>query len=96
MLGAYDGLQRFYKENGRPDDIDGFTAEQRFFMSWATVWRTKHREEALLTQVKTNPHSPGQYRATQPLVNIDSFYKAFDIKEGDGMFIPEEDRVRIW
>ncbi len=58
VLGAYDGLQRFYKENGRPDNIDGFTPEQRFFMSWATVWRTKSREEALRNQVKTDPHSP--------------------------------------
>lgn len=96
VLGAYDGLQNFYKENGRPDDIDGFTAEQRFFMSWATIWRTLQREESLKTQVKTNVHSPGKWRATQPLVNVDAFYKAFDIKEGDGMFVPVEDRVRIW
>ncbi len=96
ILGAYDGLQNYYKENGRPDDIDGFTAEQRFFMSWATVWRTLQREESLRTQIKTNVHSPGRWRATQPLVNVDAFYKAFDIKEGDGMFVPEEDRVRIW
>jgi len=96
VLGAYDGLQNYYKENGRPEDIDGLTAEQRFFMSWATVWRTLQREESLKTQVKTNVHSPGRWRATQPLVNVDAFYKAFDIKEGDGMFVPEEDRVRIW
>ena len=96
VLGAYDGLQNFYKENGRPDDIDGFTPEQRFFMSWATVWRTLQREESLKTQVKTNVHSPGRWRATQPLVNVDAFYKAFDIKEGDKMFVPMEDRVRIW
>ncbi|MFK5983421.1 MAG: M13 family metallopeptidase [Flavobacteriaceae bacterium] len=96
VLGAYDGLQNFYKESGRPEDIDGFTAEQRFFMSWATVWRTLQREESLKTQVKTNVHSPGKWRATQPLVNVDAFYKAFDIKEGDGMFVPVKDRVRIW
>ncbi len=96
VLGAYDGLQNYYKENGRPEDIDGLTAEQRFFMSWATVWRTLQREESLKTQIKTNVHSPGKWRATQPLVNVDAFYKSFDIKEGDGMFVPEEDRVRIW
>ena len=96
VLGAYDGLQRFYKENGRPDDIDGFTAEQRFFMSWATVWRTKSRDEALRTQVKTDPHSPGRVRATQPLLNIQAFYDAFDIKEGDAMYLAPEDRVSIW
>ncbi len=96
VLGAYDGLQKFIKENGRPDDIDGFTAEQRFFMSWATVWRTKARDEAVRTQVKTDPHSPGQIRAIQPLLNIDAFYEAFGIKEGDPMYLAPEKRVRIW
>jgi putative endopeptidase len=96
VLGAYDGLQRLYKEIGRPEDIDGLTAEQRFFMSWATVWRTIAREDALRTQVKTDPHSPGRYRATEPLKNIDAFFEAFDIKEGDAMFVAPENRVRIW
>lgn len=96
VLGAYDGLQLSFKRNGRPEDIDGFTAEQRFFMSWATVWRTLTRDDALRTQVKTDPHSPGVQRAIQPLKNIDAFYKAFDIKEGDKMYLTPEDRVRIW
>ncbi len=96
LLGSYDGLQKFFKENGRPDDIDGFTAEQRFFMSWATVWRTKSRDEALRTQIKTDPHSPGRVRATQPLLNIQAFYDAFDIKEGDAMYLAPEQRVYIW
>src|SRR5690606_11185579 len=96
VLGAYDGLQRSFKENGRPEDIDGFTAEQRFFMSWATVWRTLMREEALRTRIKTDTHSPGMYRATQPLKNIDAFYEAFDINEGDAMYLAPEKRVRIW
>ncbi|MAZ73653.1 MAG: endothelin-converting protein [Flavobacteriaceae bacterium] len=96
LLGAYDGLQRYYKENGRPGKIDGFTPEQRFFMSWATVWRTKQREEALRTQVKTDSHSPGMYRAIEPLKNIDAFYEAFNITEGDPMYVAPENRVRIW
>ncbi len=96
LLGAYDGLQKFFKENGRPEDIDGFTAEQRFFMSWATVWRTKSREEALRTQIKTDPHSPGRVRAIQPLLNIQAFYDAFEIKEGDAMYLAPEKRVHIW
>lgn len=96
VLGAYDGLQRFFAENGRPENLDGFTPEQRFFMSWATVWRTKARDEALQTQIKTDPHSPGKVRAIQPLLNIQEFYDAFDIKEGDKMFLPVEDRVHIW
>ncbi len=96
VLGAYDGLQLLFEEEGRPDDIDGFTAEQRFFMSWATVWRTLIREDALRTQIKTDPHSPGLNRAIQPLKNIDAFYEAFDIKEGDKMWLAPEKRVRIW
>ena len=96
VLGAYDGLQLYFEENGRPEDIDGFTAEQRFFMSWATVWRILTREDALRTQIKTDPHSPGYIRATQPLKNIDAFYQAFNITEGDAMYLPSEQRVRIW
>ena len=96
LLGAYDGLQLFFDEEGRPEDIDGFTAEQRFFMSWATVWRTLTRPDALRTQIKTDPHSPGIYRATQPLKNIDAFYEAFNISEGDAMYLSPDKRVRIW
>jgi len=96
LLGSYDGLQASFEKNGRPEKIDGFTAEQRFFMSWATVWRTLSRDDALRTQIKTDPHSPGRYRATEPLKNIDAFYEAFDIKVGDSMFVAPEDRVRIW
>jgi len=96
LLGAYDGLQLFFEENGRPEDIDGFTAEQRFFMSWATVWRTLIRQDALETQIKTDPHSPGLSRAIQPLKNIDAFYDAFGVKEGDAMWLAPEKRVRIW
>jgi putative endopeptidase len=96
VLGAYDGLQRLYKEIGRPEDIDGLTAEQRFFMSWATVWRTKQRDESLANQVKTDPHTPGRWRATEPLKNVDAFYEAFNITEGDAMFVAPENRVRIW
>lgn len=93
---AYDGLQLYLKQNGNPGLIDGFTPEQRFFMSWATIWRTKARDEAIKNQVKTDPHSPGMYRAYVPLQNVDSFYTAFDIKPGDGMYIAPDKRVKIW
>ncbi|MEM9868540.1 MAG: M13 family metallopeptidase [Bacteroidota bacterium] len=96
VLSAYDGLQRHFEENGRPETIDGFTPEQRFFMSWATIWRTKIRDEALRTQIKTDPHSPGQVRAIQPLLNVEAFYDAFGIQEGDSMYLSPEDRVQIW
>lgn len=96
VLGAYDGLMLHFENEEKPEEIDGFTPEQRFFMSWATVWRTKVRDEALRTQVKTDPHSPGQYRAYVPLQNVDAFYEAFDVKEGDELYIAPEERVRIW
>jgi endothelin-converting enzyme/putative endopeptidase len=93
---AYDGLQLYLKENKSPGLIDGFTPEQRFFISWTTVWRTKSRDEAIKNQVKTDPHSPGMYRAYVPTQNVDAFYQAFDIKKGDGMYIEPDKRVKIW
>lgn len=93
---AYDGLQRHLAANGNPGLIDGYTPEQRFFMSWATVWRIKYKDETLRTQVLTDPHSPGMYRANGPLVNLEAFYKAFDVKQGDGMYRPDSARVKIW
>ena len=93
---AYDGLQMYLKTNGTPELIDGYTPQQRFFISWATVWRTKMRDEAIKNQVKTDPHSPGMYRAYVPVQNVDAFYDAFSIKAGDGMYIQPEKRVKIW
>jgi putative endopeptidase len=93
---AYDGLQLFLKENKNPGLIDGFTPEQRFFISWSTVWRSKMRDEAIKNQVKTDPHSPGMYRAYVPLQNVDTFYQAFNIQANDGMYIAPEKRVKIW
>jgi predicted metalloendopeptidase len=93
---AYDGLQIHLKEDGNPGLIDGYTPEQRFFISWTTVWRTKMRDEAIKSSVKTDPHSPGMYRGYMPLLNIDAFYQAFNIKKGDKMYIEPEKRVKIW
>lgn len=93
---AYDALQDYMEKNGRPDLIDGYTPEQRFFISWGTIWRTKYRDEALKTQIKTDPHSPGMYRAVGPLSNFGPFYTAFDIKEGDETYKPDSLRVAIW
>lgn len=93
---AYDGLQIHLKQNGNPGLIDGYTPEQRLFISWATIWRSKMRDEAIKNQVKTDPHSPGQYRAYVPLLNVDEFYKAFDIKETDKLYVKPENRVKIW
>ncbi len=93
---AYSGLQKYYEKHGRPEPIDGFTGEQRYFLSWATIWRTKIRDEALKTQIATDPHSPGQYRAIGPLVNMPEFYQAFNVKEGNTMYRQDESRVKIW
>jgi putative endopeptidase len=93
---AYDGLQIHLEESGRPANIDGFTPEQRFFMSWGTIWRTKFKDDALRNQIKTDSHSPGMFRAVMSARNTDTFYEAFDIKEGDAMYLKPEDRVKIW
>ena len=94
---AYDALQMHLKNSKNPPGlIDGFTPEQRFFISFATSWRAKSREEAIKTQVKTDPHTPNEYRGYVPLQNVDAFYKAFNIKEGDKMYIAPDKRVKIW
>lgn len=93
---AYQALKKHLAEHENPGDINGFTQKQRFFMSWATIWRTKYTDEALRTQIKTDPHAPGMYRAVGPVTNMDEFYEAFDVKEGDQMFKPENERVKIW
>lgn len=93
---AFDGLQMYLKDKGNPGELDGFTQEQRFFISWATIWRTKSKDEALRNQVKTDFHSPGYYRAIGPLVNVDAFHNAFNITESDQMYKPEDQRIKIW
>ena len=93
---ALDGLKLHLAQTGNPGLIDGYTPEQRFFISWATIWRSKMRDEAIKNQVKTDPHSPGMYRAYVPLLNVDAFYEAFDIKEGDALYIKPDKRVKIW
>jgi predicted metalloendopeptidase len=76
--------------------IDGFTGDQRFFMGWAQVWRSKMRDDELRQRLLTDPHSPGMYRAFVSLTNLEPFYEAFDVKEGDGMYRPPEQRVKVW
>lgn len=93
---AYDGLQLCLQENGRPSLIDGFTPEQRFFISWGTIWRTKIRDEAIKNLVKTDTHSPGMYRAYVPLQNVEAFYRAFNIQPNEKLYVAPEKRVKIW
>ena len=76
--------------------FEGLTQEQRFFVAAATVWHEVTREEALRTQVQTDPHSPAKVRATTPLRNMDEFHAAFGIGPGDAMYLPPEERVVVW
>jgi putative endopeptidase len=93
---AYDALQMYLKDKGNPGKIDGYSPDQRFFLSWATVWRTLSTEKFMTNQVKTDPHSPGYFRSFGPLVNTEAFYKAFDVKQGDKLYKKPEERVKIW
>jgi putative endopeptidase len=93
---AFDGLQIYLSTHEVPEFIDGYTQDERFFMSWATIWRTKFRDEELRSRILTDSHSPGNYRAFAPLRNIDVFYTTFNVQEGDGMYLPVEERVIIW
>jgi putative endopeptidase len=93
---AFDALKRSLAGKPTPPKIDGFTAEQRFFLSWAQSWRTKFRDDALKRHVTSAVHSPGQFRAIGPLVNMAEFFEAFGIKEGDPMWRAPELRAKIW
>jgi predicted metalloendopeptidase len=76
--------------------IDGLTGDQRFFLAWAQIWKSKYRDEAMINQVKVGPHSPPQYRINGPLRNLNEWYQAFDVKPGDALYLKPEERVRIW
>jgi putative endopeptidase len=94
---AYEALQRaLAKDPSRRKNIDGFTPEQRFFLSLAQVWRTNWREAELRRRITVDPHSPGQFRAIGPHVNLSEFYDAFGIKESAPMWREPELRAKIW
>jgi len=76
--------------------IDGFTGVQRVFLGFGQIWNGKYRDEALRLLIGTNPHAPGMYRANGPVRNVPEFYEAFDVKEGDPLYLAPEDRVKIW
>ncbi len=76
--------------------IDGFTPDQRFYLAYANVWAANIRPEEVLSRTESDPHSLGRWRVNATLRNIEPFFKAFDVKEGDAMFRPEEERVVIW
>ena len=101
-IGDLSGVTIAYKAykaslNGKEAPvIDGLTGDQRFFMGYAQIWRSKIVEKSMRNRVATDPHSPGEFRALGSLSNMNEFYKAFDVKEGDAMYIAPEKRVKIW
>ncbi|TNE63875.1 MAG: M13 family peptidase [Alphaproteobacteria bacterium] len=76
--------------------IDGFTGLQRFFLGYAQVWKGKMREQALLTRIKSDPHSPGEFRVNGVVRNVPEWYQAFGVQEGDALYLAPEERVAIW
>lgn len=76
--------------------IDGHTSAQRFFLSWAQIWRRKYREDELIRRLVIDPHSPSSFRANGPISNLDAFYEAFGVKAGDKLFKPKAERIQIW
>ncbi len=101
-IGDLGGLTIAYKAyqlslNGKVAPvIDGLTGYQRFFLGWAQCWRQKMRGEEVRRRVATDPHSPDEFRCNQVVRNLTEFYDAFDVKEGDALYLPEKERVRIW
>jgi putative endopeptidase len=80
----------------KPPLLAGLSGDQRFFLSWAQVWRTKQRDEDLRSQVTSNPHSPAKYRVNGVVRNVDAWYRAFNVQPGDKLYLPPAERVHIW
>jgi putative endopeptidase len=101
-IGDLGGLSIAYKAyriavgDDRPAPIDGYTDEQRIFLSWATIWRSKTRTEMLLQRLATDPHSPAEFRCNQIVRNIPAFYDAFGVTTTDALWLDEPQRVKIW
>lgn len=101
-IGDNSGLSLTYKAyqrslGGKPSPVlDGLTGEQRLYIGFAQKWRAKLRPEAAIAQIKSDPHSPGEFRAKGTVMNQPGFYEAFDIKPGDPMYLPPEQRVIMW
>ena len=101
-IGDLGGLNAAYtafkltKQGQSEEKVDGFTPDQRFFLSWAQVWRGNVLDETAAQLIKTDPHSPGPYRTIGAPVNMDAWYKAFDVQPGDKLYKKPEDRIRMW
>ncbi|KQV59057.1 M13 family metallopeptidase [Duganella sp. Root336D2] len=101
-IGDNSGLAVAYKayklslKGKKAPVIDGFSGDQRFYMGWAQVWRTKYRDAALISRIKADPHSPGPFRTNGTLRNQPGFYEAFGLKDGDKLYLAPKDRAIIW
>ncbi|MEO5910538.1 MAG: M13 family metallopeptidase [Pelobium sp.] len=98
-LGGLNVAYEAYKmtpEGKSSEKINGFTPDQRFFLAWAQVWRSNTLPETAQQLIKTDPHSPGQIRVIGPIVNMDAWYKAFNVQPGDKLYKSPEERIKIW
>jgi endothelin-converting enzyme/putative endopeptidase len=93
---SYAAYKKYTAKHGEPPVIDGLTGDQRFFIAYAQAWQEKDREDAERQQILTDPHSPGKYRVNGIVRNVDAWYKAFNVKPGDKLYLPPEQRVHIW
>jgi putative endopeptidase len=98
MGGLSLGLDAYHASlHGKPSPVlDGFTGDQRVFLAWAQVWRSKIRDNALIQQLHTDPHSPATARVNEVVRNVDAWYTAFNVKPGDKHYLSPEQRVPIW
>ena len=94
--GRLQGLPPCAGRQRTPPVIDGFTGDQRFFIGWGQVWARKYRDDELRKRLLTDPHSPSEYRCNGVVRNMPQFAAAFDVKPGDGLYLPPEEQVRIW
>lgn len=92
---AYDAF-KLTKQGQSSDKIDGFTPDQRFFLSFAQVWRVKNSDERMRLRLKVDPHSPEQFRVNGPVYNMEAFYKAFDVQPTAKMYVAPEKRILVW
>ena len=93
---AYAAYRRYVARHGEPPVINGFTGDQRFFLAYAQAWQGKRRDGATRQQLLSDPHSPEKYRVDGIVRNFDPWYKAFNVRPGDKLYLPPEERVHVW